>query len=493
MLVVGLLSYFLVKVTNERVPSGQGMVLWARFKDAAGLYQKSRVQTAGIPVGQIEKRELDPDMPLARISIRILPGVKIWENALVSKKSASLLGEFYLEIDPGTPIGIVNGTRAPMRLLKSGDQLKNVKEPNGVADIMDDVGTILPIMKDILQDVRTLTSGPIASAAENVNKMIETNSIVLQSVLSRVDHIAGDIDKITDTESDNVRVAIQNVRDITESIKTLVGTSQGEVSQTGDAMRSSLQKLQATVDNLDKSLKNVETITGRLEKGEGTAGHLLTDDTIARNIEDITEDAGGFIRGITKLQTIVGLRTEWNFLSNQPKEYVSITLAPRPDKFYLIEIVDDPRGLRESTITNVESADKLTHYSTTTYSLNKFKYTLQFGKTYGMVTARFGIKESTGGFGFDFHLLQDHLLLSVDVFDTQFNTYPRVQGRAAVALFGQRFFYVLGGVDDVINKRAKIGTSGGFDWFLGGQLVFNDEDLKSLLLFGGSSLSGAGK
>jgi hypothetical protein len=52
---------------------------------------------------------------------------------------------------------------------------------------------------------------------------------------------------------------------------------------------------------------------------------------------------------------------------------------------------------------------------------------------------------------------------------------------------------VLGGVDDVINKRAKIGTSGGFDWFLGGQLVFNDEDLKSLLLFGGSSLAGAGK
>ncbi|MEO5768375.1 MAG: MlaD family protein, partial [Polyangia bacterium] len=83
MLVVGALTYFLVKVTNERVPSGQGMVVWARFHDAAGLFQKSRVQTAGIPVGQIEKRELDPDMPLARITIRILPGVKLWENAVV--------------------------------------------------------------------------------------------------------------------------------------------------------------------------------------------------------------------------------------------------------------------------------------------------------------------------------------------------------------------------------------------------------------------------
>jgi len=40
--------------------------------------------------------------------------------------------------------------------------------------------------------------------------------------------------------------------------------------------------------------------------------------------------------------------------------------------------------------------------------------------------------------------------------------------------------YIVGGVDDFLNRRAKFGTAGGFDWFLGGQLVFNDEDLKSL-------------
>jgi phospholipid/cholesterol/gamma-HCH transport system substrate-binding protein len=491
-LVVTALTYFLIKVTNERAPSGQGTVVWGRFRDAAGLFQKSRVQTAGIPVGQIEKRELDPDVPLARITVRLLPGIRLWENAVVSKKSASLLGEFYLEIDPGTPVGIVNGEKRPMRQLQDGDQIKNIREPTGMGDIMTDVGTILPIMKDILQDVRTLTSGPIASAAENVNKMIETNSTVLESVLTRVDHIAGDVDSITHSESENIRVAIKNVRDITESIKSLVGTSQGEVAETGTAMRSSLQKLQATVDNLDKSLKNVETITSRLEKGEGTAGHLLTDDTIARNVEDITEDASGFVRGVTKLQTIVGLRTEYNFLSGQPKEYLSVQLVPRPDKFYLIELVDDPRGRREDVITIVENAKGVTPERTTTYSLNKLKFTFQLGKTYGIFSGRFGIKESTGGVGMDIHLRQDHLLLSVDLFDTLVNTYPRLQGRAAYAPF-QRYFYILGGVDDVINKRAKFGTAGGFDWFLGGQLVFNDEDLKSMLLFTGGAVSGVSK
>src|SRR3569623_1326200 len=153
----------------------------------------------------------------------------------------------------------------------------------------------------------------------------------------------------------------------------------------------------------------METITGRMEKGEGTVGHILTDDTIARNIESITDDAGGFIRSITKLQTIVGLRTEYNFLSGQPKEYLAIQLVPRPDKFYLIEIVNDPRGLSENTLTSTESMNKVTPSQPTTYSQN------------------------------------------------------------------------------------KLNSSGGFDFFLGGQLVFNDEDLKSLLLFGGCAAAGGSK
>ncbi|HEX2656791.1 MAG TPA: MlaD family protein [Polyangia bacterium] len=492
-LVVGFLTYVLVRSTNERASPSEGFTVWARFRDAAGLFQKSRVQTAGIPVGQIEKRELDPEIATkARITIRFLPNVKVYENAVVSKKSASLLGEFYLEVDPGSPVGIVNGERRAMRLLTQGSEITNVNEPKVMADLMNDVGTLVPVLHDILDDVRHLTSGPIASAAENANKLIESNSAALQELLAKLNHIAGDVDKVTDSQSDNVRASIQNVRDITESVKALVGTSQGEVAQTGEAVRSSLDKLKATVDNLDKSLKNVEAITGKMDKGEGTVGHLLNDDTIARNVEDITEDAGGFIRSITKLQTIVGLRTEYNFLSGQPKEYLSVQLVPRPDKFYLIEVVNDPRGLRDNVISNVESAEGVKTTNTTTYSLNKLKFTVQFGKTYGIVSGRFGIKESTGGLGLDFHLLQDHLLLSVDLFDSLFNKYPRLQGRAAWAVVG-RTFYVLGGVDDVLNTRAKFGAVGGFDWFLGAQLVFNDEDLKSLLLFGGGAASGASK
>jgi hypothetical protein len=70
-----------------------------------------------------------------------------------------------------------------------------------------------------------------------------------------------------------------------------------------------------------------------------------------------------------------------------------------------------------------------------------------------------------------------------------------------------RHLYILGGIDDALNPHAELpiitGTSNvpvqfdtfryGRDYFLGGMLRFNDEDLAALLTVGGSALAGAGK
>src|SRR6185503_18211848 len=44
------------KYITEGVGKGKGIVVWALFSDAKGIYEKSRVLSAGLEVGQIEKR-----------------------------------------------------------------------------------------------------------------------------------------------------------------------------------------------------------------------------------------------------------------------------------------------------------------------------------------------------------------------------------------------------------------------------------------------------
>ncbi|HEX7596975.1 MAG TPA: mammalian cell entry protein, partial [Polyangia bacterium] len=132
--------------------------------------------------------------------------------------------------------------------------------------------------------------------------------------------------------------------------------------------------------------------------------------------------------------------------------------------------------------------------SQTITTSEKLRISFMFGKRWGPFQARFGIKESTGGVGADLFLLNDHLMLSADVYDTRSNKYPRAVGRGYLAVY-KKYLYIGGGVDDVLNYTRTKGAAGGFfDWFLGAQLVFNDEDLKTLLLFGGASAaSSAGK
>jgi phospholipid/cholesterol/gamma-HCH transport system substrate-binding protein len=501
-IIVGTLSYVLIRWTSDTKSGSSGIVVYGLFRDAAGLFEKSRVQTAGIQVGQIERRELDEKQPTkAKISVRVLPRVTLYENAVISKKSASLLGEYYLEIDPGTPVGIVKGEHQPrqMRVLKDGDEVKDIREPTAMGDIMDSVGTLLPILHDILQDVRTLTSGQITDIADNINKLIESNSDTLTRLLDRVDNIAANVQGVTSAEAGDVKESIKNVREITESIKTLIGTTQGQVAGTGSKMQGSIDRLQNTIDNLDKSMKNIESITERIDKGEGTVGHVLNDDTIARNVEDITENAGGFIRGVTKLQTIVGLRSEYNFFSNSLKNYLQVQIMPRPDKFYLIELIEDPRGYSNTVVTASHSSMNGFVSNITTTTSDALRFSLMFGKRISFgnpaLALRFGIKESTGGVGADLFLFDDRLTLSTDIFGFAQSTVgqnPRLKASVGYEVWN-RMLYVLGGADDILNynHRAEAGAPGGFDWFLGLQLRFNDEDLKSLLLVGGGAAAGA--
>jgi phospholipid/cholesterol/gamma-HCH transport system substrate-binding protein len=495
-LIVGVISYKLIRSTSER-SSQEGYAVWALFHDASGLFEKSRVQTAGISIGQIEKRELDPKTARAKITIRIIPSITLYENAVVSKKSASLLGEYYLEIDPGSPMKEVDGRPKQMRVLKEGDEIKTVIEPVGFGDMMASVGTLIPVMREILDDVHRMTSGPISDIANNVDELIARNSEVLDRLLSRVDHIAANIEGVTSTEADDVKQSIKNVREITESIKALIGTTHEQIAKTGEGARGSLDKLQTTIENLDKTMKNMETVTSRLEQGQGTVGKLLTDDTIARNVEGITEDAGDFVRSITRLQTVVGLRSEYNFLTGTFKNYLAVTLIPRPDKFYLIELVEDPRGYRTKTVTVVNNSSQLAPETETRITLTEqLRFTLQFGKRVGLtpnvaIGGRFGIKDSTGGVGGDLYLFRDKLLLSVDVFDAKANQYPRIKTTVSYAIW-QRNLFAVAGADDLANyDRVAAGGGALFDYFAGLQLVFNDEDLRSLLLFGGGAAAGA--
>ena len=194
-------------------------------------------------------------------------------------------------------------------------------------------------------------------------------------------------------------------------------------------------------------------------------------------VEQVVEGVGDFVQGVKRTQTIVGLRGDYNFLANTVKSYVSLRLQPSEDKYYLVELVNDPRGkvgIEQIDVDTTNPNDPPHYREIRTTTTNAFRFTFQFAKRLGPVTGRFGVRESTGGIGVDLHLLDDRLELSQDLFGFGEQVTPR--WRLALSYEFVRSLWLLGGVDNVLSNERR-------DYFFGMTLRFNDADLKSVLPF----------
>jgi phospholipid/cholesterol/gamma-HCH transport system substrate-binding protein len=503
-LLIALLGFFGFRFVAKGLKSGGGYRVWCIFHDATGLVDKSRVQIAGLNIGEIVDRRLVG--AFARVTVRLQPSVELWSNATVFKKSASLLGEFYLEIDPGTSESPdpVTGKMQKNHLLKDGDQIPNVVEAVSTSDILVQVNETLPVLRAILQDVRKLTQGPLQDIAKSVQTGVDKNSAAAEQLLKHMDSIALDVKGMTAGPAGNdLKKSLENIREITESVKSLVGKGDTEMGSTGDKLRQDLDKIGSAVDNLNHTLENMSTVSEKVKNGEGTVGRLLNDETIANNVEQITSDAGSFISSITRLQTLVGLRSEYNVLANTLKTYIQVKIQSRPDKFFYVELIDDPRGQRSTsrTYTTTDDPSKPQTVNTETITItNQFRFSFQLAKRIFLLngkmalTGRFGIKESTGGVGMDIEIpmalvspWMRTLTFNLDLFDFQANIYPRLKVLAALEFF--KHIWLVGGVDDIFNSRGSgAGVTIGRDYFFGAQLTFTDDDLRGLLTIGGAAL-----
>ncbi len=476
------------RYVDERHDGAESYRVYALFADAQGLIEKSRVVVAGIPVGVIESIQLEGDR--ARVVLRIQGDVPLYEDARVAMRQVSILGEAVLVIHPGT---------RSRRRLRDGERIATVEEAAGT-------DAILRTVKDISEDVRSVThqlerafghdeaGRQMSDALRNLSEALHTVNASLQRNEEVVNRTLDNLERVSGTGGDRVLRILENVEHLTSDLRRVVAHNRegldraaGDVDETVAAIRRTAEKLEQVVDE-------VHQVTGRTARGEGTIGRLTSDETLIDEVEGVTEGLGELVGGISRLRTIVELRSEYNVFANTFKSTVSLRLQPREDRYYLIQLIDDPRGRTEFSQTTVRSSPATPEnppfrQETRVTRTDAFRFTMMFAKRIGPVAFRFGILESTGGLGLDLHLLDDRLEVNADVFAVGEQTYPRFRLRAAMEVVSR--LWVLMGVDDILNGPTTVSPQGGGrDVFLGAMLRFDDEDLKVILPFAGGLGSG---
>ncbi len=465
---VGLLMYRFVNKANG---PGNGYVVYALMRDASGLAKRSQVRVAGIPVGTIDNVRLEGDM--ARIDIRMNPDVVLYDDAAASKVASSLLGEYYIAITPGTE---------GRRKLKDGDRILIVIESTSTDQLIRQLSDIARDVKQVTSalaasvgtdqgkdDIKSTLSN-LAQVTDALNQTVRENRQTIRDILIHVDSITKNGQPEIERILENVRVTTNEVRDLTAKAQEGKPGTEGEVRQIID-------KVNRASDSLESALKNIDDVSGRLDRGEGTLGRLSKDEKLINEVEGVTEDIGDFVGGLARVRTIVGLRTDYQFLGNGVKSYVELRLQPSEDKYYLVEVVNDPHGLTTYEQVDVDTTNPNSppHYrEIRTITKDALRFSLQFAQSFGPFTGRWGIKESTGGVGLDLLLFEKRFELRQDLFGFGEVVLPR--WRVSLGYEFVNRLWLLGGVDDILSNKRR-------DYFVGAQLRFDDEDLKRILPF----------
>jgi phospholipid/cholesterol/gamma-HCH transport system substrate-binding protein len=471
---MGAAGYVVYRTIGPETGRSGSYHVHAYLDDATGLVPNSRVTMSGIAVGSIEKISLEGAN--ARVDLAIDKSVKLHKSAMVGIKSASLLGENIIYVVPGVgdPDKVEGDVVDTVPSARSFDSLKD--QLGRIADLIEKVATQIAatIGSDEGRKQMQAILKNVTEATEAINLMVNENRVAVRDTLAN-------IDKITSQGGPEVQQILSNVRVVTDDVKVLMARQGAAGNDAGvGELQSTIERVNRASKSLESTLEHADHITERIDKGEGTIGKLTKDDALINEVQGVAEGVNDYVDRLTRLQTIVGLRSDYNFLANTIKSYVSIRLQPREDKYYVIELINDPRGKTSYTQTDVDTTNpnEPSHYRTvTTTTTDSFRFTLQFARKLGPFTGRFGIKESTGGIGLDIHLLSNRFEITNDFFGFGEEIKPRYR-----VYLGYEFIkrlWLLGGVDHVFLADQR-------DYFLGLQLRFTDDDLKTILPYAGA-------
>lgn len=448
--------------------TGGGYHVWAYVPDATGIAPHSRVLMSGIQVGVIDRIWLDKGKP--RIELKMNPDVPLFDDAAIGKRATSLIGEYFVVLAPGT--------EGKAQIPDGGQVQFYIDEPS--------IGSLQVQIQDILKDVKKVTETlsqdtsrkdlkdilrNLAEVTEQLNETVKENRAGIKQTINNINQITG-------SSAPEIQRILANVRQISDDIKkvTAAADAAGQNGKPGE-LRETIERVNRASASLEDTLKHADNVAARIDRGEGTVGRLTKDETLINEVESVVENVGDLVGGIGRVQTVVGLRTDYNFLANTIKSYVELRLQPSEDKFYSIEIISDPRGktsFQQIDVDTTNPEDPAHYREIRTITTDELRFSFQFAKRIGPFTGRFGIKESTGGIGLDLHLLDDRLELRQDFFGFGEELSPR--WRIALGYEFIRKLWLLGGVDDILNEDRR-------DYFVGLQLRFTDQDLKTILPF----------
>lgn len=267
-----------------------------KFTNVDGLVTSNAVMLNGLQIGKVKSIDFLPEENNAlEVVLSINKKVNVTEGTIAMLGDDGLLG--------GKNIHLLLGKN--QKILPEWSYLAS-KTETGLTDLL--MEKALPVLNNVDSLVVQLTkvSHQFDSTGSYLNKVLRTSNQTMGALNGTIAENRANLKAV----STNINTLTTNLIETEKSLKPLMGKF-GSVADSLNALR-----LSDAVNTTKKSLESLQYIVADLQKGKGTAGKLLTSDSLYNNLNS----------------TMANLDKLFINLKEEPKRYVHFSLFGKKDK-----------------------------------------------------------------------------------------------------------------------------------------------------------------
>ena len=259
-LILGLVALLaaLFILTDAAIFRGR-IIVTTHVSDAGGIRRGDPVQMLGVNIGRVQRFKFDKDG--VEIRLELEGEYPVPKDSRVLLKSSGLLGGMVADIVPGTAT----------THLRNGDTIPGETEEA----VMAAANRISAQVEGVLERVELVLSDPNIDSFSATTRNLEAGSGQMRKLLA-------DMNVAVNDQRRELKALTASLQGSAEAFQKLA--TGPELDRTLKNVDAATARLQPVMSSLERSSAALESVMGRLERGEGTAGQLLRDDELYRNM-----------------------------------------------------------------------------------------------------------------------------------------------------------------------------------------------------------------
>ncbi|HWL88053.1 MAG TPA: MlaD family protein [Polyangiaceae bacterium] len=288
--------------------------IYVDFDNPGGLQAGGAVRIAGVKVGSVDELRfmggiIDPQSGrrvLVRAKLKVESRVKetIHEDADFYVTTQGVLGEQFLQIEPGTPTrpvlregAIVKGIDPPrldLFLAKAYELLDTAV--TGIRNNRELLGDIAVNTLNLLKGLNTVITDNrdrINRTMENLEKLsTEANALTqdahktindpkIKRTIDNIDKLSSDLQRDSGPMLKDAREALANVN----RASATVGAPEEQAK-----LKKTLNDVAELASRANAAAADAQAIVAHVKKGEGTVGALMMDEEVYDDVQEMVRD-----------------------------------------------------------------------------------------------------------------------------------------------------------------------------------------------------------